>query len=204
MDDRSKNINNFRPEIILIAASTGGPTALEKILAKIHVDFPAPILIIQHNPAYFLQTLAKRLNRVCRLRVKIAENRETISAGTAYIAPDGLHLKISTKNRFFFDDSPPVNGIRPAADVLFESVADNFYGHDVLVIILTGMGNDGKEGLARLKEKKTCFCLVQSEKTCVIYGMPKAAADDGLADKILDLEDIPLEMENFNYLRKVS
>jgi two-component system chemotaxis response regulator CheB len=191
--------NRFQPEIVLIAASTGGPLALEKILTKLNGDFPVPILVVQHMPSHFTTTLAQNLNNKSLLNVKVGENRETISAGTVYIAPGGMHMKIDSKYRIYMDGSPPLNGVRPAADALFESVAESFDGTRVLAVILTGMGRDGEKGLSMLKEKLECFCLVQSEETCVVYGMPQAAVESGFADKILDLDEIPRELESFQY-----
>jgi len=192
----------FRPEIVLVASSTGGPIALETIITKIHGDFPVPILIVQHIPSYITENLAQNLNNKSEIKVKVAQKGETISAGTVYFAPGGTHMKLDSKNRIFLDDSPVRGGIRPSADVLFESVADNFGGTAVLAVVLTGMGSDGKNGLIKLKEKKKCFCLAQSEKTCVVYGMPRAVAEEGLADKIVDLELIPSELGSFDYLKR--
>ena len=107
-----------------------------------------------------------------------------------------MHMKLDAENKIQLDDEPPINGIRPAADVLFESVAESFTESGVLAVILTGMGSDGKKGLAGLKEKQNCFCLAQSEETCVVYGMPRAAVESGLVDKILDLDKISSEIEN--------
>jgi len=191
------NENCFEPELILIAASTGGPQALETIMTRLRAGFSAPILIIQHIPTSFTENLARNLNQKTRIRVKVAENNETISAGTAYLAPGGAHIKLDARNRIYYDDSPPRNGLRPAADVLFESVAEDFSGTRVLTVILTGMGNDGKEGLVKLKKEKECICLAQSEETCVVYGMPRAVVEDGLADRILDLDKISSEIEAF-------
>jgi len=189
----------FNPEIVLIAASTGGPFALENILSKLRGDLPVPVLIVQHMPAHFAETLAYNLNRKSPLKIKVAQNRENVEAGTVYIAPGGLHMTLDRKNRIYLDDSPPLHGVRPAADALFESVAEYFNGAGVLAVILTGMGNDGQTGLIGLKEKQACFCLAQSEKTCVVYGMPRAAAESGLVDRILDLDEIPGEIENFYF-----
>ena len=194
---KNVKINNeidFQPDIVLIAVSTGGPMALESILSKLDADFPAPILIIQHMPAYFMETLAVHLDKKTKLNVKIAEDREFIKAKTVYIAPGGFHIKLDSKNRIRLDDSPPIHGIRPAADVLFESVAESYKGVGILAIILTGMGSDGEKGLFQLKNKQNCFCLIQSEETCVVYGMPRVVEESGLADKIIDLDQIPDEM----------
>ena len=191
--------DGFSPEIVLIAASTGGPIALESIITKIREDFPVPVLIVQHIPTSFTENMARNLDQKSKIKIKVAEDKETISAGTIYFAPGGAHMTLDAKNKIRLDDSPPRGGIRPAADVLFESVAEKFAGSRVLAVILTGMGSDGKEGLIRLKEKKECFCLVQSEETCVVYGMPRAAVEEGLADKILALELISSEIESFKY-----
>ena len=187
----------FPPEVVLVAASTGGPLALEKIFSELREDFPVPILAIQHMPPYFMPSLAQHLNQKSRLRVKVAERDETAVAGTVYIAPGGVHMKLDAKNKIHFDGSPPLNGVRPAADVLFESVAESFSGSRVLAVVLTGMGCDGEKGLAALKEKRNCVCLAQSEGTCVVYGMPRAVVESGFADKVLDLEEIPAEIERF-------
>jgi len=189
----------FHPEIVLIAASTGGPMALEKILSELSGDFPVPVLIVQHMPMHFTETMVKRLDRESQLKVKVAEDGETLKAGTAYAAPGGLHMKVDRKNRILLDRSPPLNGVRPAADALFESVAELFRGSGVLAVILTGMGSDGQKGIAELKEKRDCFCLAQSEKTCVVYGMPRSVVENGLADKVLDLDKIPQEIESFDF-----
>jgi two-component system chemotaxis response regulator CheB len=186
----------FSPEIVLIAASTGGPFALKSILSNLPCNFPVPVLIVQHMPQYFSENLAQHLNQQSKLKIKVAESRETITAGTVYIAPGDKHMKLDRKKKIYLDNSPPVNGIRPAADILFESVAESFLDTRVLAIILTGMGDDGKKGLAKLKEKQNCLCYTQSENTCVVYGMPRAAAENGLADRVLDLDEIPYEIEN--------
>jgi len=194
--------NTLNPEIVLIAASTGGPLALNNILSNMRSDFPVPILVVQHIPSYFTETLAHHLDNKSHLKVKIAEDRETVTASTVYLAPGGMHMKLDIENKIKLDDSPPISGLRPAADVLFESVAKSFSFSRVLVVILTGMGSDGKKGLASLKAKKDCLCLAQSEETCVVYGMPRCAVESGLVDKVLDLEKISHEIESLCYIQK--
>ena len=187
--------SSFHPGMVLVAASTGGPAALETVISKLKGGFPVPILIVQHMPPLFTGSFAQHLDSKSKLKVKVAESGEAVSAGTVYIAPGGMHMKLDRKSRILLDDSPPVNGVRPAADALFESVAEGLSVTEVLAVVLTGMGLDGKKGLALLKEKKKCYCLAQSEKTCVVYGMPRAVIEEGLADKILDLDKIAREME---------
>ena len=187
---------NFSPELVIIAASTGGPSALESIFSNLREDFPVPILLIQHIPQHFSLTLSKNLDSKSQLTIKVAENREKITAGTVYMAPGDVHMTLDSKKKIYFDDSPPINGLKPAADVLFESVAESFQGSAILVIILTGMGSDGEKGLAMLKKKTNCVCIAQSERTCVVYGMPRAVAESGYADMVLDLDKIPGELES--------
>ena len=191
--------SRFRAGIVLIAASTGGPQALERIVPNLSKEFPVPILIVQHMLPQFTDSLAKNLDQKSNLRVKIAESMEVIDAGTVYIAPGGKHMRLDAKNVVRFDRAPPINGVRPAADMLFESVAESFTGSGVLAVILTGMGHDGARGLAKLKEKQKCYCITQSEETSVVYGMPRAAVESGHSDMVLDLDMIPIELESFGY-----
>ena len=200
-EEKAPRQSDFRPKIVLMAVSTGGPFALEKILSKLRGNFPLPILVVQHIAPKFTEHLARHLNKKSQLRVKVAENGESVTAGTVYLAPGGVHMKLNAENKIQLDDSPPLNGIRPAADALFESVAESFTESGILAVILTGMGNDGKKGLAGLKKKGDCVCLAQSEETCVVYGMPCAAVESGLVDKIVDLDKISAEIESLTAQR---
>ena len=186
---------SFSPELILIAASTGGPTALSRVLSKLHSNISAPILIVQHIPSHFTDILAGNLDKESGLNVKVAQEREKIEPGTVYIAPGDTHMKLDKKGMIHFDESPPVHGVRPAADVLFTSVANSFAGSKVLAVILTGMGNDSKSGLIMLKKELNCYCIAQSKNTCVVYGMPRAAVESDLVDKIVDIDNIASEIE---------
>jgi len=190
-----KEVKPFSPEMILFAVSTGGPQALQHVFSKLSGNISIPILIVQHIPGHFTEILAGNLNQKSKLDIKVAENRERVEPGTVYLAPGNVHMKLDKKNRVYFDDSPPVHGIRPSADVLFESIVDSFTVNRVLVVIMTGMGNDGTKGLSLLKEKRVCYCIAQSENTCVVYGMPRTAVESGFVDKIVDLDDIASEIE---------
>jgi two-component system chemotaxis response regulator CheB len=189
----------FKPGLVAIAASTGGPLALESIFANLRGDFPVPILIVQHIPQYFTETLAGHLDQKSALKVRVADKGDHIKAGTVYIAPGGKHMRLTSRGKIYFDDAPPRNGIRPAADALFESVAEDYRGDGILAVALTGMGHDGEKGVAAMKKKKDCFCIAQSERTCIVYGMPRAVTDNGLADRILDLKDIPPTLESLAF-----
>ncbi|MDR2888878.1 MAG: hypothetical protein LBV33_03445 [Lachnospiraceae bacterium] len=189
--------SSCRPEIVLIASSTGGPSALRRILSSLKADFPVPILVVQHMPDYFSETMAANLRHKTALKVKVAENGDDLTAGTIYIAPGQWHMKMDGDKKIVLDDTQLVNGVRPSADVLFTSIADNPCWSCVMAVILTGMGSDGKGGVERLKASTNCICLAQSEETSAIYGMPRAVIEGGLADKILDLDIIAETIEGF-------
>lgn len=176
-------------DIVAIGVSTGGPPAVQKILSHLPAEFPASILIAQHMPGAFTGPFAKRLNESTPLNVREAENGDVIRPGWAYIAPGGLHLLISQKvSRIEAVVSmEPCDALyKPSANVLFSSVARGV-GARALGVVLTGMGNDGLLGIRELKNMGGRV-LAQSEETCVVYGMPKAIVDEGLADQVVELE----------------
>ncbi|WP_286725120.1 chemotaxis-specific protein-glutamate methyltransferase CheB [Pelotomaculum sp. PtaB.Bin117] len=181
-------------DLIVIAASTGGPVALETICKKLPADFNKPILVVQHMPAEFTRKLAQSLDKKCALPVVEAEEGALVKPGQVMIAPGGVHMTVQTGSEagrtFKLKAAPPVNGVRPSADVLFSSVAKAYKGRRVLAVILTGMGSDGMLGVKEMKRTCTCYCLVQSEKTCVVHGMPKSVVDAGLADDVEDIDAI--------------
>lgn len=183
-----KKFNN--PDVILIAASTGGPIALEEVLKKLNSNINKPILIIQHMPSNFTKSLAKALDKVCSLQVNEARSGETIKPGTVLIAEGGLHMVVKDRDGekiIKTEESPYVKGVRPSADVLFKSIAREYIGKKVLAIILTGMGCDGTEGVEALKERCDCYCITQSEDSCVVYGMPRCVDEKGLSDESLNI-----------------
>ncbi len=178
-------------DIVTIGVSTGGPPAVQKILSKLPANFPAAILIAQHMPEAFTGPFAKRLDSMCRIHVKEAENGERMTAGTAYVSPGGKHLLIAQKvSRIDLIVSPePAAALyKPSANVLITSVAKGA-GRRTLGVILTGMGSDGMEGIRALKQAGG-RALAQSDATCVVYGMPKAIVDAKLADDIVDIDDM--------------
>ena len=180
-------------DLIVIAASTGGPKALEAVLTKLPGSLAQPILIVQHMPKDFTKVLANILNQKCLLQVTEAQHGDGIIPGQVLIAPGGRHMLVGydgSKMIAQIRDTPYVNGVRPAADLLFRSVAEVCKGKNVLSVILTGMGHDGKNGVMEMKKECNCYCVVQSEGTCVVYGMPNSVVEAGLADEILDVEDM--------------
>ena len=178
-------------DLVAIGVSTGGPPAVQKVLSVLPQDFPAGILIAQHMPAAFTGPFAKRLDSVCRISVKEAEDGERLQHGVAYVAPGGKHLRIDQKvSRIDIRvvEEPREALYKPSATVLFDSVAGGV-GRRGLGVVLTGMGSDGLDGMRVLKAKGG-RALAQSDSTCVVYGMPKAIVDAGLADEIVDIDDM--------------
>lgn len=184
-------------ELAVIASSTGGPQALQSILPKFPSNLKCPVVIVQHMPAGFTASLAKRLNEMSSCPVKETEDGMKVEAGSVYVAKGGFQLRIekNAKGEMVFSEKkePTCNGLRPCADVLLKSLIEMPYQR-ILCTILTGMGNDATHGLEQLKEKKEIYTIGQSERTCVVYGMPCAMEKAGLSDVMLDLEQIAEEM----------
>lgn len=178
-------------KLICLGSSTGGTVALEYLLSRLPAKMP-PILIVQHMPPNFTRQFAERLDGLSSLSVKEAENGELIDQGTALIAPGGFHLCAERKGGNLFvklTTTARVNFQRPAADVLFSSAAESA-GRNVIAALLTGMGRDGAEGLAKLRAAGA-LTIAQDEKSSVVWGMPKAAIDMGAAVEVLSLEAMP-------------
>jgi two-component system chemotaxis response regulator CheB len=174
-----------RARVIAIAASTGGPPALSQILSELPKDFRAPLLVVQHIAQGFADGLARWLAASSRLRVKVAEAGERLEAGSVYLAPDARHLGVEAE-RVALSDAPPVDGFKPSATHLFESVARS-YGSSALGLILTGMGHDGVQGLRALHEAGGTV-VAQDRESSVIYGMNGEAVLAGLTDDVLPLD----------------
>ena len=181
-------LRNGEHRLIAIVSSTGGPNALFKVLHDLPANFSVPIVIVQHMSPGFIQGLAEWLDHKGRIRVRVARNNQGLSPGEALLAPDHAHLTVDEKHRIKLVDLPPVGGHKPSGTTFLESVG-KVYGPQALGIILTGMGNDGAQGLATLKSfgGKT---IAQDEETSVIFGMPKSAIGLGAADQVLPLAEI--------------
>lgn len=184
---------------IVIAASTGGPRALEQIFSRLPRDVPAAIFVVQHLPAIFSESFSRRLDSVKGPRTLLAEEGMTVKPGFAYLAPGGSHTIIQecspSSAVIRLEDSEPVCFVRPSADVLFASAASCF-GSRLMAVVLTGMGLDGVNGAAAVKSAGGRV-VVQDETTSVVYGMPKAVVDSGVADVVAPLEGIPAEIVRF-------
>ena len=177
-------------KMIAIGASTGGTKALEKVLMGLPANMPG-IVIVQHMPPVFTKSFADRLNSVCSLHVKEAEDNDQIEAGTALLAPGNYHMLVERKSAKYhvrIKQGPPVHHHRPSVDVLFNSVAE-YVGVNASGVILTGMGADGAKGLLAMKEAGA-HTIAQDEATCVVYGMPREAKRIGAVDDVVPLQDI--------------
>ncbi|MBQ6773332.1 MAG: chemotaxis response regulator protein-glutamate methylesterase [Synergistaceae bacterium] len=180
-----------RRDIVAIASSTGGPMALSDLIPKLPKKFPVPIVITQHMPKEFTSSFARRLNESSEVEVVEGFDGLTLKPGRVVIAPGGSHLIVKRRSGVAvcgLSDAPPVLSVKPAANIMFMSVADE-YGGNVLCVILTGMGRDGTDGAVALK-RKGAYVIAESQKTCVVYGMPKAAVDAGVVDEVLPLNEI--------------
>jgi two-component system chemotaxis response regulator CheB len=177
-----------KPQIIVIGASTGGPQALHEILKGLPADFPLPIICIQHISNGFLRGLLEWLAEQSRIKVRIAEHGELPLPCTVYFPQEGTHLKIDNDGRLLCSTEPPVYGHRPSISVTMRSIAQ-YYRNSVIAVLLTGMGNDGSEGMLTVKEAGG-VTIVQDEESCVVFGMPKQAIELGGAEHILPLSAI--------------
>ena len=178
--------------VTAIAVSTGGPEALSRVIPRLPVNYPLPVVVVQHMPPMFTLSLARSLDAKSALKVVEAAEGDELAAGTVHIAPGGRHLTVVREaGRLVcrLNDDPPEQSVRPAADVLFRSLARLGAGSRVLAAVLTGMGEDGLAGV-RLLKANGCWCLTQSEATCVVYGMPRAVDAAGLSDESAPLEEI--------------
>jgi len=175
-------------KLVAIGTSTGGPVALQRVLTQLPANFPAPILLIQHMPAAFTKAFAERLDKLCRINVKEAEDGDLLRPGLALLAPGGKQMMVDTRGVVRILPGDERLNYKPCVDITFGSAAKSF--HDkVLAVVLTGMGADGREG-ARLLKQGGSQVWAQDEASCVIYGMPMAVVKANLADAVYGLEEI--------------
>ena len=187
----AKKIERRADKIIAIGISTGGPNALSYLLPLLPAEIPAGLLIVQHMPPGFTEVFADRLNNICKIDVKEARDGDMVVPGRVIIAPGGKHIKVKNTNFGYVvivSATAAVNGHRPSADVLFNSVAAEC-GRSAVGVIMTGMGEDGAEGLGHIKAAGG-MTIAQDENSCVVYGMPKVAVERGYADRVASLQDM--------------
>jgi two-component system chemotaxis response regulator CheB len=182
-------------EAVAIGVSTGGPTALAQLVPMLPADFRQPIFIVQHMPPIFTRLLAERLQSLTKLRVREAAEGMLVEGGNVYIAPGDYHMMVAKKGTSHvikLNQAEPENSCRPAVDVLFRSVAD-VYGGSAMGVILTGMGQDGLRGVERLRGVGS-YIVAQDEASSVVWGMPGAVVNAGLADSVVDLRCVVPEI----------
>ncbi len=181
-----------KSKLVAIASSTGGPKSLQSLIPLLPEDLDAPVVLVQHMPSGFTQSLAERLNSISKVKVKEAVDGEILQKGCVYIAPGGLHMKVvkvGASYKIVTTNEPARGGLRPCADVMYESLMDSSFD-EITCAVLTGMGADGTNGIGALGEKKNIYVISQDAATCVVYGMPKAVAEAGLVDEVLPLQRI--------------
>lgn len=187
-----------RVSVVAIGTSTGGPRAIQEIIPHLPKDFPVPIIIVQHMPPNFTKPFADRLNELSRLTVKEAEEGEPLKPGVALVAPGRGHMRVNRlrgiENVVNISENREEFIYRPSVDYLMQSVAQFFPGR-ALGVILTGMGSDGVKGMSAMKQTGSRI-FAQNEETCVVYGMPRAVVDAGIADKVLPIEEMAGEIVN--------
>lgn len=182
-----------RFDLLAIGVSTGGPEALTKVIPGLPKSLNVPVVLVQHMPPVFTGSLARNLDKRSEVNVKEAEEGEVLQKGTVYIAPGGFHMVLRKTEQgsglmVSLNQNPPVKSCRPSVDVLFRSIASVKPGN-TLALVMTGMGDDGNDGIAALK-RKGCYCVTQSEDSCVVYGMPRAVDESGLSDASVALGEI--------------
>lgn len=181
--------------IICIGTSTGGPRALREVITQLSADLPAAVLVVQHMPPGFTNSLAARLDALSYINVKEAEDGDILKPGWVYIAPGDYQMMLNKKSsdyRININQDPPMSGHRPSVNYMMNSVAN--CGHkNLIAVIMTGMGSDGSDGIANIK-KNGGSTIAQNEETCIVYGMPKAAVNTGAIDQIVPLSDIAKEI----------
>lgn len=187
-----------RAELALIASSTGGPRALQEVIPALPGNFPVPLLVVQHMPQGFTTSFAQRLNEMSALEVVEGADGLKPRKGMAVIAPGGYHMVVEKWGGELvcrLSDAPPLRSVKPAADMLFLSVAD-VVGGSAVAAILTGMGRDGTDGAKAIRDKGGII-LAESPETCVVYGMPRAAVEAGIVEEVLPLASIPAALHRW-------
>lgn len=177
-------------KLVALGTSTGGPRALQAVIPLLPADLPCGVVVVQHMPAGFTKSLAERLNTLSKVTVKEAEDHDIIKPGHVYIAPGNYHMTIKgngSSREIALNQDPPLASHRPAVDIMFDSVVQ--YGRDVVSVILTGMGCDGAAGMKKIKQSGG-YIIAESSETCVVYGMPKAVVEAGIADEVVPVQQV--------------
>lgn len=179
--------------LVAVASSTGGPQALHTMIPMLPAHLGVPVVVVQHMPKGFTASLAERIDSDSRVHVKEAEDGEILKPDWVYIAPGGRHLQVVERTRGVMSarvfDDPPVNNLRPCADVMYDSL-QKLSIQNILCVVLTGMGADGSRGISALRKVKNTYTITQDEMSCVVYGMPKSAVQIGVSDEVQPITKI--------------
>lgn len=178
---------------VVIGASTGGPRALNTVLAALPANFSAALLIVQHMPLGFTKSLAERLNLVSPIPIKEAEEDDLVEAGKGLVAPGGWHMLVNAQHRIVLSKANSLHGVRPAIDLTLQSVADHFK-EDAVGVVLTGMGVDGTMGARRVRAAGG-YVIAEDESTCVVWGMPRSVKEAGVANAVVPLDRVADEIQ---------
>ncbi len=181
-----------KKKLIALACSTGGPKSLQSVIPKLPRDLDAPMLLVQHMPKGFTNSLAQRLNEMSEVSVKEAADGDILKKGCVYIAPGGKQMRVEksgTEYKIVTTDEPERDGLRPCANIMYESLVGTYFD-EITCVVLTGMGADGTLGIGGLGQKNNIYVISQDEESCVVYGMPKAVAEAKLSDEVQPLDKI--------------
>ena len=190
-----KHIKPVRTDkkLVALACSTGGPKALQSVIPYLPKNLDAPVVLVQHMPPGFTKSMADRLNELSEISVKEAQEGDILEKGHVYVAPGGKHMEVvkmrDGSHRIALNDMPPIGGLRPCANIMFDSLTKTDYD-EIICIVLTGMGADGTNGILSLNRKKPIHVIAQDAQTCVVYGMPRAIAEAGMVDEMVPLEQV--------------
>ncbi|MDE7322022.1 MAG: chemotaxis-specific protein-glutamate methyltransferase CheB [Lachnospiraceae bacterium] len=183
-------------KIVALACSTGGPKALQSVVPRLPAELAAPVLIVQHMPKGFTQSLAERLDSLSKIKVKEAAEGDVLENGVVYISMGGKHMNVVTKGgraTIAYTDEPPREGVKPCANYMYESLKTSSYAQ-IVCVVLTGMGADGTKGIVNLETSKKIHVIAQDEASSTVYGMPKAIAATGLVNQVVALDDVAQEI----------
>lgn len=186
-------IKRGQSKLVALACSTGGPKSLQQVIPMLPKNLDAGIVLVQHMPVGFTASLAQRLNEMSEVEVKEAVDGDIINKGHVYIAPGGKHIRVARSGQSYIiklSDEPAIDGLRPCANVMYESLCDSNFD-EITCVVLTGMGADGTNGIKKLSlSSRNIHVIAQDEDTCIVYGMPKALAQTGLVDEVVPLGKI--------------
>lgn len=181
-----------RGRLLTITCSTGGPKALQQVIPLLPSNIDCPVLVVQHMPEGFTYSLAHRLNELSKVEVKEAEDGDVLKKGVVYIAKGGRQMRVTHVggiDTLSITQEPPRNGLKPCADIMYESLEHSGYD-DIICVVLTGMGSDGTSGIRTLNASKNLYVISQNEETCTVYGMPKVIKESGLVNEVVPLDKV--------------